>query len=141
MVTNDDNESIIEYSEDIATTERPDPLPVGEYIADIREAKKKSGPKGAYASIQYFISADQYPADYTDGNPDGTTLSGYGFSLEDNARARFAVRQYFENVGLPAPGKRLDLTVLVGQQVKLGVEHEPYNGAMQPRIRSVSRAT
>jgi hypothetical protein len=128
--------SIIEYSQDLASAEAPKPLPAREYRATIREAKiavsKSSGKPNL--NVSFTIPSDQYPADYTDGNPDGTTLTIY-LSTEDNAQARYRMKRFIEAVGAPL-GKSVDPATLIGLEAMVSIEHEPYEGVMQARIKS-----
>lgn len=129
--------TIISYAEDLANAEAPSPLPMREYRATVREAKiaeSKSSGK-ANLNVVWVIPADQYPADYTDGNPDGTTLSSY-FSVEDNAQARFRMRRFIEAVGAKL-GREIDPAQLVGLEAMLKIEHEPYQGVKQARIAGI----
>ena len=65
--------SIVEFSSDLSKAEAPEPLPVGEYEANITTAEIKTSQKGTrYAEIRWNVSPDQYPADYGDGNPNGS---------------------------------------------------------------------
>lgn len=138
---NDEQSSIIEFSEDISTTEKPNPLPVGEYRAEIREAQQKMSQKGnKYAAISLFVDTNQYPADYADGNPDGTILGYNRLMLTDNKLGRYRIRQFFENLGLPAPTRSVDLNTLVGLGVKIRVEHREYEGSPQADVKSVGKA-
>lgn len=143
MMTNDDaGDSIVEFSEEISSTERPNPLPPSEYIGEIREAiRKTSNTSGKqYAGINFYVDPQQYPADYPDGNPDGTILSYNRLSLVDSKMARFRIKEFFEKLGLPAPGRSLDLNTLIGVRARIRVGHRQYEGHPQAEIQSVSSA-
>lgn len=141
MLPDTDDISIVEFSEDINTQERPEELPPGEYDADIREAKSALSGKGnRYAVISLFVRAEEYPPTFTDGNPDGTTLIFRRLSLEDNPRSRFQIKEFYERIGLPAPGRQVDLSQLMGHRVRILVNHEPYDGHPRANVMKVLRA-
>ena len=138
-VTNDDLvDSIVDFSEDLSDVEAPAPLPKGNYTGVIRTATKKvSKERGTkFAEIMFVISSDQYPADYTDGDPNGTTIAYRRVSLEDNPRARYGTRLFIESIGAPL-GKRIDLTEWAGLEANVEVDHETYEGVDRPIIRRV----
>lgn len=129
--------SVYEYSTNISDAKPPQPLPTGEYRATVRSIEgaisKNSGKP--MAVITYFVSPDQYPADYQDGNPEGTTSNFY-MSLEETPRNIWQLRQMCEMHGVVA-SKRLNLTEFMGQDVIVNVTHEEYQGLPQARFRPV----
>lgn len=136
----DENElgTIIEFSEDISTAEAPPPLPVREYRAQVKGAKaKKSQRQTSYAEVLFYISPEEYPADFTDGDPDGMTIAYRRCSLEDKANARFAVRKFCEALGAPR-SKRIDLNDWVGLEALVKIEHETYEGITRGVISKVN---
>lgn len=133
--------SIVEFSEDIATAERPEELPAAEYDAEVREAKAETSQKNnRYAAIALYIRADQYPPTFVDGNPDGTTLIFRRLSLEDNPRSRFQIKEFFERIGLPAPRRSVDLSQLLGHRVRILVRHGEYDGHPRAEVAKVLRS-
>lgn len=141
MSMSDENVSIVEFSEDIATAERPEELPAGEYDAEIREAKCETSQKNnRYAAVALFIRADQYPPTFVDGNPDGTTLIFRRLSLEDNPRSRYQIKEFFERIGLPAPGRAVDLNQLMGHRVRVLVKHGEFEGNPRAEAAKILRA-
>mgnify|MGYP007071567189 CR=1 FL=1 len=129
--------TVYEFSTNIADAKPPQPLPTGEYRASVRNiepAVSKSSGK-PMAVITYFISADQYPADFTDGNPEGATGNVY-MSLEESPRNIWQIKQMCEMHGVVA-SKRLNLTEFMGQDVIVNVTHEEYQGMPQARFRPV----
>lgn len=132
--------SVYEFSQDIATAEAPPPLPVGEYRAQVRSvvaAVSKSSGK-PMMMLTYSISPDQYPADYTEGNADGETLTYY-HPLEDTPRNRFRLRKFCEMHGVAA-SRRINLPDFIGQDVIMNVSHEDYQGLPQARGNPVRAA-
>lgn len=133
--------SVIEFDEDISQAEAPVPLPAGDYPAEIRGATRKTSATSGkeYAATQFFISADSYPADYTEGEPDGTILTFNRVSLENTPASRYRLRTFLESVGAPA-GNKIDLNDWVGRTATVTVEHEEYEGVNRAVIKKVSAA-
>lgn len=132
-----DMSSVYEFSTDLSQQEAPTPLPVGEYRATVQavvpQISKSSG--RPMAVFTYHISPDQYPADYTEGNPDGEQLNVYT-SLVDDARNRFRLRKLCEMHGV-TPARSLNLPDFIGQEVIVNVTHEEYQGETRARATPV----
>ena len=136
----DEISSIVEYSVDLAKQEAPIPLPVGEYNAVIRGSERKiSQRETQYAAVTFHISPDKYPADYVEGNPDGTIIVFRRVSLEDNPQARFTTRRFIEAIGAPL-GKKIDVSEWVGMEGKVEVGHSNFEGVDRPEIQRVRAA-
>jgi len=132
-----DQEMIIKYSADINDAEKPEPLPEGEYIGEIREVTTATSGKGLhYATPMFFISPDQYPADYVEGDPDGTVLRGF-VSLADNPKARYGMQQFCKTINAPVTND-VDMTEWIGQSATLIVVHQLYEGEPQANIKKVT---
>ena len=129
--------SIVEFSSDLSKAEAPEPLPVGEYEANITAAEIKTSQKGTrYAEIRWNVSPDQYPADYGDGNPNGSTLIYRRVSLEDIPQARWGTRQFIDAIGAPL-GKKVDVNEWVGMDAVVEVDHETYEGVTRAIVKRV----
>jgi hypothetical protein len=129
--------SIIEYSVDISKQDEPDPLPPGDYVGTIRGAVQQLSKKNTkYAEVAFFIDSDQYPADYTEGNPEGMTLIYRRVSLEDNPMARYQARKFCEAIGAPM-GKKLDLNEWVGLEATVEVVNEIWEGSNRANVSRV----
>ena len=134
-----DQDMIVNYSEDISTAEKPEPLPVGEYQFEIREVTRAVSAKGmSYCVPMMFIAPEQYPPDYVDGNPDGNLLRGF-VSLSDDKAARFRMRKYCETIGAPV-SNQLDLNEWVGLSGTVEVIHQEYEGEMQSNAKKITPA-
>lgn len=132
--------SIIEYDVDLDEAEAPVPLPKGDYVAEIRGAEQKTSGKGnEYINVTFFIPADQYPADYTEGNADGTILSYGRLSPENTVRARYQMKKFIESIG-GTLGRSVDLNAWLGLSAKVTVVNEDYEGTPQAKIAKVSEA-
>lgn len=133
--------STMEFSSPIADAKKPMPLPAGDYRGIIREAKIMLSAKNTkYVNLSIFVAASQYPVDYTDGNPEGTVLNYMRISGEDTPRGRWSVKAFFEAIGLPLPGSKVDLTDLLNTDVTVHVTHQLYEGEKQASIAKVSKA-
>lgn len=138
-----DISSIIEYDEDLADAEAPVPLPKGDYTAEIRGAVKKFAKSGdkEYANITFFIDPSQYPADYVEGDPDGTILS-YGMgrlSTAGDRKSRWNMKKFSESIGAEL-GRSLDLNTFLGKAAIVTVINEDYEGQTQAKISRVGAA-
>ncbi len=132
--------SIIEYTEDLANAEAPVPLPAGDYPAEIRAAERKTSAKGNdYINVTFFISADAYPADFTEGDPDGQILSYGRLSPDNTTRARYGMKKFAESIGAPA-SKNIDLNDWVGLTALVTVAHDEYEGETRAQIKKVNPA-
>lgn len=112
--------SILEFDEDLSNVEAPKPLPAGTYDAVIESAETMTSNSGKpMIKVTFNISADQYPVDYTDGNPEGTKLTQY--LLADNTnRSKFALKRFILAIGAPLSNK-IDVTTFIGLPAKVEV--------------------
>lgn len=129
--------SIVEYSVDLNDQEAPEPLPAGPYLGIIRSSEKKTSAKGtSYAEVYFFIEAAQYPADFTEGNPEGMSLAYRRCGLEDNPQARFNTKRFIQAIGAPL-GRTIDVNDWLGLEGMLDIVHEEYEGINRAVIKSV----
>lgn len=132
--------SIIEYAEDLDAAEAPAVLPPGDYPAEIRGAEIKTSGKGnQYIQVTFIISPDDYPADATDLDVDGSILSYGRLSPDNTTRARFNMKKFVQAIG-GTMGKKLDLNDWIGKQAIVTVVNEPYDGVTQANIKKVNPA-
>lgn len=129
--------SVYEFQSNIGDAEAPKPLPMGEYRASVRSAElqlsKSSG--NPMIVVSYHISPDQFPADFTDGNPDGEVLTVYK-SLSETPQNKWLLRKFCEMHGVAA-SNRLVATDFIGQDVIVKITHEDYQGVSQARANPV----
>lgn len=132
--------SVYEFQNNLADAQQPQPLPVGEYRASVKiaELKVSKSSGNPMLALSYHISSDQYPADYTDGNPDGEVLTTFA-SLKETPRNRWMLRKMCEMHGV-APSNRINATDFIGQEVIVKIEHEDYQGMPQARATPVRAA-
>jgi hypothetical protein len=129
--------SVVEFSEDIASAEQPVPLPPGEYTGEVRSVEVVESQKGnRYFKVAVFFAPEQYPADYVDGDPDGTTLIYNRVPAEDTKAARFRVRKFCEAIGA-AMSKRIDGNEWIGLAVRCDIDNSEFEGAKRAEIKRV----
>lgn len=130
--------SILVFSEDITNAQPPPPLPVGPYPAEIIGAQRRtSNTTGRdYASIMMRINSESYPADYVDGDPDGTTLSYNRLTMDDTPQSRHRWRKFLEHCGGPL-GRSVDLNSLIGLTCTVDITHQEYEGEQRAQIARV----
>lgn len=133
--------TILEFSEDIASAEQPDPLPARDYPAEIRGAEVKESQKGnKYFSVQLFISPEDYPADYpAENNPDGRVITFNRLMAEDTPNNRYRLRKFLETIGVPG-SKRVDTNEWIGQHVIVEIAHREWQGEIREEIAKVKAA-
>jgi hypothetical protein len=133
-----DEVSIVEFSNDIAHAEAPVPLPMRQYPATIRKVEAKVSEKGnRYAAVSFYVSTDDYPADYpTENAPDGTTLIFRRVGLDDNAPTRYRLRKFLETIGAPVSA-RIDLSSWIGLTATIAIKHEEFEGEPRATIEKV----
>jgi hypothetical protein len=131
--------SILSFSEDISEAKPPAPLPPGPYPAEIIGAQMRvSATTGKeYAQITFRINADSYPADFTEGDPDGTTLSYNRLQADDTAQSRHRWRVFLEKCGGPL-GRSVDLNALVGLTATVEITHQEYEGEQRAQIARIA---
>jgi hypothetical protein len=130
--------SILEYGSDLAQAEPPVPLPPGPYPAEIigctEKVSNNTGSK--YLNVIFRINAESYPADYTEGDPDGTELHYNRILTDDTGRNRFRMRQFLERIGAPL-SNRVDLNTLVGLTATVEIAHQEYEGENRAQIARI----
>ena len=133
--------SIIEFDADIAQQEAPEPLPAGTYNAQITATEAKVSQSGnKYAAVTFYISVDDFPADYpVENNPDGVRLIYRRASLMDTNQGRYGLRKFCESIGAPM-STRIDLNDWVGLEATVEVDLDEWNGETRANITSVEAA-
>lgn len=126
--------SVMEYSSDVTDAQPPAPLPEGRYVGDIVEVEVKVSQKGNhYVAVGFLITPDQYPVDFTEGNPDGTKLYYNRVQVSDDARGRFQMRKFCETIDAPM-GRRIDVNDWMGKRAYLHVKNSEYEGMPRAEI-------
>ena len=130
--------SIMKFSTDITNAEAPPPIPARSYRAEIVGAVVRPAATSGlpYLNIQFRIPAEEYPADYTEGDPDGTILYYNRLQVSDSPRGRYQTRVLMEKLGGPL-GAEIDCNALIGLWGNIDVVHQEYEGEMRANIARV----
>jgi len=133
-----DDMNVFIYSEDLNNAEAPNPLPAGNYPAEVLQASiedSKSKPGRKNLKLTLFIAPESYPADYLDGNPDGMKLDSYT-SLRDDPRGRFQMKKFNETLGVKNSTK-VDPNDYMGCTCTVEITHRDYQGMAQESIGKI----
>ena len=118
----------------------PEPLPIGKYTGTIKNTEVLESKRGTmYCAVHFHIPAEQYPVDYTDGNPDGTTIVYRRVGLEDTPQSRYGTKRFIEAIGAPL-AKKIDVSEWLGMEAALEVEHDVWEGVNRANIARVHPA-
>ena len=125
--------SMLEFDVNLAEVEAPKPLPAGIYDAVVQTAEiVVSKSEKDMIKVTFNISADQYPADYTDGNPNGTVLTHFVMA-DRSVRSMFALKRFLLALGAPLSNS-IDPSTLIGLPAKVEVRNELWEGMETARI-------
>lgn len=129
---------MLTFSEDITNAPPPVPLPVGPYPAEIIGAQRRTSPTtgNEYVQIAMRVNAEAYPADHTDGDPDGTILMYNRLLVDDSPANRHRWRVFMEKCGGPM-GRNIDLNALVGLTCTIEITHQQYEGEDRAQIARI----
>jgi len=127
--------SMMRFSQDIANAEPPPPLPARTYRAEVIGASIRPAATSGipYLNLQMRINADQYPADYPDGDPDGTVLYYNRIQASDSPQNRYRWRKAMERLGGPLR-MEIDVNELIGLTALVEVVHQEYEGETRASI-------
>lgn len=134
--------SIIELGMNIADAEQPDLLPAGEYLAEVRNATRRTSASSGneYVAIQFYIPTEEFPADFDISNaPDGMTLTYNRVTIPtpEDRRAAFRLRKFMETIDAPFEGSTLDLAKWTGLKARVRIKHGTYEGQTREEISGV----
>ena len=129
------SQSIMRFSQDIASAEPPPPLPARAYRAEVVGASiRPAATSGVmYLNLQMRIPAEEYPADYVDGDPDGTIIYYNRIQASDSPQNRYRWRKAMERLGGPL-SMEIDVNSLIGLWANVEVVHQEYGGEMRAQI-------
>lgn len=137
----DENPSLLEFSQDLNDAVAPSPIPAGEYPATIVKAEVKTSQGGnRYLALQFRVEPDAYPADFTDGNPEGELISYNRLMIEDSGRGRWRMRKFLEAVGASL-GRSVDPNELIGLAANIGITHGSWEGEARAEISKITSAS
>ena len=108
--------SLIEYATELDEQEEPQPLPANTYPAtcEVSEERENKAGTGKYLALGWRISADNYPADFVDGNPDGILLFYNRVRTSSDPQARWDMKQLRKALGLSTRTKTIDPYEFIG---------------------------
>jgi hypothetical protein len=137
---NEDLSTILDFSEDIADAEAPDPLPEREYKALITKSESRLSAKGRrMAAVTFTIPPEEYPADYPLENaPEGKQVTHY-IMADDNPQDRYRMKKFCETIGAPM-ARSLNVGSWLGLEASIQIKHEEYEGVKRERVAKVDRA-
>src|SRR3954463_1385121 len=140
----DDLPSMIDLGVDVANAAAPELLPPGDYVAEIRSAEPRVSSNGnSYVAVQFYISPEEYPADFDVSEaPDGTILT-YGRvpwpTTGNDKRGVYKLRRFMESIGAPFEGSKVVLDKWIGLRAIVKVKHDTYEGEARAAAASVSK--
>lgn len=117
---------------DFSSVPSREPLEEGTYLLSIAEAEEKlSSTQNPMISLTYDVLSTE------DGTPiDGQRKLWDNYSLQ--AQALFKLKDLFQALGIDTSALvEMDVSELVGQQVRAKVVQETYNGELRNRIKKV----
>ncbi|WP_301003098.1 DUF669 domain-containing protein [uncultured Duncaniella sp.] len=117
---------------DFSSVPSREPLEEGTYLLSISEAEEKLSSTGnPMISLTFDVLSTE------DGTPiDGQRKLWDNYSLQ--AQALFKLKDLFQALGIDTSALvEMDVSELVGQQVRAKVVQETYNGELRNRIKKV----
>jgi len=145
MADDEDGETlgIIELEDNLADAEKPPELPAGNYTGEIQSVEVATSQKGnEYFAIAFKIAPSEIPADMQDDFEDGATLyyNRIVKPKKGDRRGLYNLRQFIEKIGLDSNTTTIDPNQWMGQEARLKVVHEKYQGESRAQIKSIESA-
>jgi len=126
------NENILELDMDLEEFDDFEPLPAGEYPAEVRSAEKRISDKGnEYYYMVLNIHPDDFPADYAIENaPEGMNLIYARLQVPTaaNRRSITAVKKFYRAIGLTLKTSIINPGEWEGKKTKVLLGRSEYNG-------------
>lgn len=119
--------TILEFDQDISTVEAPPPLPAGEYVGTIVSAvvKTSNNTGNKYVEVRFRVDPEQYPADFDASNdPDGVDLYWRRLMYDTSQRGMYRMRKWCETIGC-GMSSRIDPSEWIGLEGRLEVSNKP----------------
>lgn len=133
--------NIMELDTNLDDFEDFEPLPAGNYEAEIRKAELKLADSGnEYYKITYHIHPDAFPADYDKENaPEGMQLIfGRLFKVNPHDRRSVtAMKKFYKANGMSLKTSKIDPATWEGARCKLSVGVSEWNGEMRNEIKGL----
>jgi hypothetical protein len=134
---------LIELEDNLSDAEKPPELPAGNYTGEIQSVEVATSQKGnEYFAIAFKIAPSEIPADMQDDFEDGATLfyNRIVKPKKGDRRALYNLRQFIEKIGLDSNTTTIDPNQWMGQEARLKVVHEKYQGESRAQIKSIESA-
>lgn len=135
------NENILELDMNLEAFEDFEPLPSGEYPAELRSAELRISDKGnEYYYLVFNIHPDDFPADYAVENaPEGMNLVYARIQKPDpkNRRSITAVKNLYRALGMDLKTSTINPGDWEGRRAKLVVDRSEYQGEIRNGIKSI----
>ncbi len=135
------NENILELDFNLEDMDDFEPLPAGEYPAEVRSAEQRISDKGnEYYYIVFNIHPDDYPADYAVENaPEGMNMVYARVQKPDakNRRSITAIKNLYRALGMSLKTNTVNPGDWEGKKAKLLVDRSEYNGEIRNGIKAV----
>lgn len=131
--------SIMDFGQDLNNQEAPPLLPAGPYPAEIIGAQERQSKNSgsSFIDITFRIHSESYPADFTEGDPDGIELHYMRLQADwSKAQNRWRMKRFLERVGAPLSSS-VDLNDLIGRTATIEVTHGEWNEEAQLQINRV----
>lgn len=133
----DTTSSMIEYADDLANQTEPPLLPANTYPAEIVGAQVRvSGAGNKYLQISFRIDPTQYPADYVDGDTEGTVVMYNRLVVSNKAQDRWRMKNAMEAMGGPT-GKSIDVNELLGLSAHIAVRASEFEGEKRLEVAKI----
>jgi hypothetical protein len=134
----EESDSILEYSENIAEAEAPEPLPEREYIATVSKVTRELSERTGFPYVQpvFHIAEEEYPADFDVSNAPGGKDIRHVVGIADDPPTRYRMRKFCEAIGAPM-SKRINYNEWIGLQARITLKHETYEGVKREKIGKV----
>lgn len=134
---------IIELGTNLDEVEKPEELPPGGYVGEVQGVESKVSEKGnTYFAIKFRIGPDQIPADVADSFEDGAIMFYNRIIVpkEGDRRAQYNLKRFITALGLNTNTSQVDPNDWMGQEARLNIVHEKYQGETRAQIKSVESA-
>lgn len=135
------NENILDLDMNLEEFEDFEPLPAGEYPAEVRSAEARISDKGnEYYYMVFNIHPDDFPADYAIENaPEGMNLVYARVQKPDpkNRRSITQVKNLYRALGLSLKTSTINPGDWEGKKAKLVLGKSEFNGEMRNEIKGL----
>lgn len=135
--------NILELDMNLEDFEDFEPLPPGNYPAEVRSAEMRISEKGnEYYYCTIIINPNDFPADYDVANaPDGLILVYARMQKPDanNRRSITQIKNWYRALGLKMKTNIIDPETWVGHKLMVNLGLSEFQGEVRNDIRSVEK--